>query len=162
DREALYAIGVLACCIALMSPTVWSVATVALEVGLASTILLFVYFNYYLPSHVLVPLYSAPVAAAILVGRGGFSLWPAGLARLWSLLGAGLRVAVIGASLFILEYRRNANQYLVEPNRHMSAAMSQLQPRADQLYVVWADDLKFHRIITPLSDPHGLKSFKCV
>jgi hypothetical protein len=49
-----------------------------------------------------------------------------------------------------------------DQHKEGESALLQLKPRSDQLFVVWADQLPYELLVTPYSDPDGLRDFRCV
>jgi hypothetical protein len=163
DPEVHYLLFIGICCTALMGAGGWSLALVGLEFALAAAVATGLHFAYYLPSHVLFPLATAPLAVAIFYARGSLSFWGTTWARrIGGALGAALLVAAVGLTVLACGWRWRLDQAVRKRNHDVMALIQRRHPGPDQLYVIWADCLEIHRLVSPLGDVRPLESFKCL
>jgi hypothetical protein len=133
-------------------PAVLVVVSVGLTVGLV--------VFYWLPVRVAFCLFSGALVASAMSPSGRNGAGPSDpAARLARAAGLLLAAALALWSL------KGISDKQAEAERHHAAmrqALQTIQPRADQLYVLWRDWFQLEKLVDPFGDTRDLRDFRCV
>ncbi len=113
---------------------------------------------YWLPPRVAIPFFCGVFAwTALRPGRPEF-LWPG----LPGVLDAAAWLLAAGTLCWAVADAVQASGESAALHRGAVAALRKLNPREDQLFVVWRESLPFEEVVAPLEDPAVLRPFRCV